>query len=134
MADRRGLLGKQGRAGKVEGGELTFHGCAQGERVALVILGAAAGGDVRDNRALGVSAADADAGLHAFVVGARLVVRAVGVLHAFRPAFAVRVAAVLGYAPANAVAGAFGVGAARRRVARVVGLRRKGLCAWETRA
>lgn len=94
-------------------GKLTFHACTQGERITFVILGATASGNVRDHHAFRVLSADSDAGVHAFVVGASLVVRTVGVLHAFRPAFSVRIAAVLGYAPADAVTGAFGVRAAR---------------------
>lgn len=93
--------------------KLTFHACTKGERIALVILGATASGNVRNHRALRVLSANSNAGVHALVIGAGLIVRTVGVLHAFWPAFSIRIAAVLGYAPADAVAGAFGVRAAR---------------------
>lgn len=82
-----------------------------------------------DDRALGVLAADTGyAGIRALVVRARSVVRALGVLHALRSALAIRIATVLGYAGADSVVTALGVGSAGRRVTRIGRYRRRLFC------
>ena len=92
------------------------------QRVAAVARQARAGGGVVNHPALGVQAARAGTRVHALVVDARAVTRAVRVHDTLGPAARVRVARVLGQAGARARAVAFfahGVGAARRRVARL---------------
>jgi len=65
-----------------------------------------------DNRALCILAADPDAGIHALVVRASSVIRTVGILHAFRPTFSVRIAVVFRYATADTIT-ALGIGSTR---------------------
>lgn len=95
---------------------------ARGERIAGVAGPADAGGHVVDRQALGVQAAHAGTRVFAAVPDAGLVGRAVRAEHALGPAAFVRIALVVFDAAARADAVSFealGVGAARRRLARV---------------
>lgn len=89
-----------------------MHSSAEGERIAFVILNAAASGHVIDNRAFRILAADPHARIHAPVVRASPVVWTVGVLHALRPTFSVGIVAIFGYAAADTVA-ALSIGSTR---------------------
>jgi len=91
---------------------LTLHSSAEDERIAFVILNAATSGDVIDNRAFRVLTADPDAGIHALVVRASSIVRTVGILHAFRSTFSIRIASVFGYTTADTIT-ASGIGSTR---------------------
>lgn len=71
-----------------------------------------------DDRAFRILAANPDTGVRALVIRASSIVRTVGILHALRSAFSIRIATVLGYTTADSVT-AFGIGSAWRWVTRV---------------
>lgn len=68
---------------------------------------------MNDDRAFRILSADTDTRIHAFVIGASLIVGTVGVLHALWPTFSIGIAAIFHYAFADSVTRALGVRSAR---------------------
>lgn len=56
-----------------------------------------------DNRAFCILATNSDAGIHAFVIRASSIKWAIGILHALRSTFSIRVATIFRYAIAASV-------------------------------
>lgn len=68
-----------------------------------MILNATTSGNMVHHNALSVLSTDSSARVHAFIVGASSIKRAIGILHAFWSTTLIRITTIFAYAAAHAI-------------------------------